>query len=118
MIQVIKQIKKETIEEETNLCPLTCIHSSLMSERDKRFQENQHLIHSSEHTLRYIYNHVKGVSKLTCIQATLTNSPASHHSFRDSRMTLYQGLYVVFDLPKDTKLMEFPCLTIAELNKQ
>ena len=118
MIQFIKQVKKETIEEGTNLCPLTCIHSLLISEHDKQFQEHQNLIRCGEHTLTYIHNHVNGVSKLTWIQAILTNSPASHHSFRDSRTTLYQGLCVVFGLPEDAKLMEFPCLPIAELNKQ
>ena len=72
---------------------------------------HQCLIHCGEHTLRYIHNHVDGLSNLrkfkfddlthcaTCLKATLTNSPAGHHSLRDLLATLYQGLYVVFGFP-------------------
>ena len=83
----------------------------------------QRLIHCGEHTLRYIHNHVDGVSNLskikfndlnhcaTCLKATLTNSPAGYHSLRDLLTTLYQGLYVVFVFPgriskdKDKKII-------------
>ena len=57
------------------------------------------LIHCGEHTLMYIHNHVDGVSNLsklkfndlthceTCLQATLINSPAGHHSLRVRRLS-------------------------------
>ena len=161
-------------------CPLTCIHSSFMSERDKQVQEHcadfshyephhtiqqdvistmchrlsfhlwgtspclfgslfdsvrdflwhQNLTHCSEHTIPYVHHHVDRVSKLsnvtfnvlnhcaTCLQATLTNSSASHHSFRDSRTTLYQGLFIFFGLPKNNNIMAFLCLPIEELTTQ
>ena len=85
---------------------------------------HQRLIHCGEHTLGYKNKFNDLTHCETCLKATLTNSPAGHHSLRDWLANLYQGLCFVFGFPgrilkdKDKKIMESPCLDIELLNKQ